>query len=186
MAVLFTISKKGGSNGKFWNGAHPEKFFPFIHKEGVHTIWDVRRSPNGQSGCFFDTDIMKFCCGHENIKFEWRLDLAPQKEVFKQCNAENWDLLTYAKAYFTPSVIEALNKVQSADELDGVAVLCAETELFNCHRLLIAEYYKAKFADLRLKHLGLAYDRYGNEKGAVPQVVMYNTRLYIRQLLGQN
>ena len=128
---------------------------------------------------------MKFCCGHEAIRFEWRLDLAPSKEIFTACNAQNWDLLTYAKAYFTPEIVAALNKVKSADELDGVAILCAEQELYNCHRLLIAEYFKAKFPEISIEHLGLAYDRYGNEKGAVPHQSMQNTRVLIRQLVQQ-
>ena len=186
MIKLFTISKKGGNNGKDWNGANPQKFFPFMHKEGVKTIWDVRRTPNGMYGSFFDTEIMKWCCAHDNIKFEWRLDLAPEKEVFTACNAQNWDLLTYAKAYFTPQVIAALNKVENAQELDGVAILCAEQELYNCHRLLIAEYFKAKFPQISLKHLGLAYDRYGNEKNAVPYAVMHNTRIFIKKIIENN
>ena len=84
---------------------------------------------------------------------------------------------------FTPLIIAALNKVETADELDGVAVLCAEQELYNCHRLLIAEYFKAKFPQMEIEHLGLAYDRCGSEKKAVPYAVMYNTRLYIKQLI---
>ena len=53
----------------------------------------------------------------------------------------------------------------------------------NCHRLLIAEYFKARFPQIEIRHLGLAYDRYGNEKDAVPNDVMYNTRQYIKQLV---
>ena len=183
MVKLFTISKKGGNNGNLWNGAHPEKFFPLMHKEGVRKIWDVRRTPNGMYGSFFDTDIMKWCCEHDQIEFHWKVDFAPQREVFSACDAEKWDLFKYAQAYFTPQIIAALNTVKTADELDGVAVLCAEQELFNCHRLLIAEYFKAKFTEIAVKHLGLAYDRYGREKGAVPTEVMDNTRNYIKQLL---
>ena len=182
MVKLFTVSKKGGNNGKLWNGSHPEKFFPLMHQEGVKEIWDVRRTPVGQYSSFFDTDIMKWCCEHDGLKFAWRLDFAPAKEVFTVCNEENWDLLTYAKAYFTPEIIAALNKVEDPAQLDGVAILCAEQALYNCHRLLIAEYFKAKFPQISVKHLGLAYDRYGMEKNAVPLTVLNNTRLYIRQL----
>ena len=184
MTTLFTISKNGGNNGKEWNGSHPEKFFPAMHRKGVKRIWDIRRTPNGQYGSFFDTAMMTYCCGHEHIEFVWRLDLAPEKEVFRKCNAENWDLLTYAKAYFTPQVVAALNKV-TLEELDKTAVLCAEQELYNCHRLLIAEYLQARFPMLVVEHLGLAYDRYGFEKGAVPRDVLIRTRQYIRELLGK-
>ena len=118
MVHLFTVSKNGGNNGKEWNGSHPEKFFPVMHKEGVKEIWDVRRTPNGQYGSFFDTAIMTWGCGHENIKFVWRLDLAPQKEVFSACNNQNWDLLTYAHAYFTPEIVSALNKVAVATTIE--------------------------------------------------------------------
>ena len=182
MVRLFTVSKKGGNNGAKWNGAHPEKFFPQMHSEGVKKIWDVRRTPNGQYGSFFDTDIMKWCCEHDGIEFNWRLDLAPKKEVFTACNAENWDLLTYARAYFTDEVIAALNKVEKAESLDGVAILCAEQELYNCHRLLIAEYFRMKFPQINVKHLGLAHDRYGGEKNGVPYDILENTRTFIRQL----
>lgn len=182
MVRLFTVSKKGGNNGTLWNGAHPEKFFPLMHREGVKTIWDVRRTPNGQYGSFFDTEIMKWCCEHDGLRFVWRLDLAPAKEVFTACNAENWDLFTYARAYFTPQIVAALNQVEDPEQLDGVAVLCAEQELYNCHRLLIAEYFRAKFPQIGVRHLGLAYDRYGSEKNAVPRSVMENTRVFIRKL----
>lgn len=183
MVKLFTISKTGGNNGKDWNGAHPEKFFPLMHNAGVKAIWDVRRKPNGMYGSFFDTAIMTWCCEHDNIKFAWRFDFAPEEQTFKKCDTEHWDLLTYAKAYFTPQIIEALNKI-TVEELDGTAILCAEQELYNCHRLLIAEYFKARFPQIEIRHLGLAYDRYGNEKDAVPNDVMYNTRQYIKQLVG--
>ena len=184
MVKLFTISKKGGNNGKLWNSNQPQQFFTFLHGQGVRRIWDIRRSPNGQYDNFFCMNILKWCCEHDGLKYEWRVDFAPQKEVFTACNNENWDLFKYAQAYFTPQIIAALNTVKTAEELDGVAVLCAEQELFNCHRLLIAEYFKAKFTDnITVRHLGLAYDRYGREKGAVPTEVMYNTRNYISQLL---
>lgn len=186
MVKLFTISKKGGNNGKLWNGAHPEKFFPLMHQEGVKEIWDVRRTPNGQYGCFFDTDIMKWCCEHDNLKFVWKIEFAPAKEVFTACNQEKWDLYKYAQSYFTDGIIAALNKVERAEELDGVAILCAEQELFNCHRLLIAEYFKAKFGEMiTLKHLGLAYDRYGCEKDSPSSEALNNTRQYISQLLAR-
>lgn len=184
MVNLFTISKKGGNGGKDWNGAHPEKFFPFMHREGVKAIWDVRRKPNGMYGSFFDTGILKWCCEHDNIKFTWRLDFAPEEQIFRKCNNEHWDLFTYAQAYFTPQLIESLNKI-TVEELDGTAILCAEQELYNCHRLLIAEYFKARFPQIKIKHLGLAYDRFGNEKDAVPNDVMFNTRHHIRQLVSE-
>ena len=63
-----------------------------------------------------------------------------------------------------------------------MAILCAEQELYNCHRLLIAEYFRAKFPQISVKHLGLAYDRYGFEKNAVPRGVLENTRTFIRLL----
>ena len=182
MANLFTISKKGGNGGKLWNGATPEEFFNHLHREGVKKIWDVRRSPNGQYGSFFDTKILKWCCEHDNIKFEWRLDLAPAKELFTQCDKEKWDLYEYAKAYFTAQTVEVLNKV-TIEEVDNTAILCAEQGLFNCHRLLIALYLKERFPQINLKHLGLAYDRYGMEKEAVPRVAMLNTITYIKKLL---
>ena len=183
MIKLFTVGKKGGCNGALWNGAHPEKFFPFIHKEGVKAIWDVRRIPNGQYGCFFDTEILKFCCKHEKIDFKWRIDFAPEKNVFQACRSGDWDLFTYAKAYFTPQIVAALNAVTSAETLDGVALLCAEQEIRHCHRQLIAEYFKAKFPQIELVHLGAAYDRDGNMKDATPRQVLHNTRVYIRQLI---
>ena len=186
MVKLFTIAKKGGNNGKLWNGAHPEQFFPFMHQEGVKKIWDVRRSTKEQFGSFFEGNILKWCCEHDSIEYTWREDFAPARELFKQCDAEGWDLYKYAQAYFTDGIIAALNKVERAEELDGVAVLCAEQELFNCHRLLIAEYFKAKFGEIiTLKHLGLAYDKYGLEKDSPSKEALYNTRQYIKQLLAK-
>lgn len=67
----------------------------------------------------------------------------------------------------------------SAAELDGVAILCAEQVLFNCHRLLTAEYFKVRFPELEVVHPGLAYSRYGEEVGAVPPAVLKITRTFM-------
>lgn len=181
MVTIFTVSKKGGNNGALWNGSHPEKFFAEMKKVGVKRFIDVRRNPNGMYGSFFDTAIFKWCCDHDGFQFEHRLDLAPAAEVFRKCDDEHWNLLQYAEAYFTPEIVKALDSIP-LEGLDCTAILCAEQELFNCHRLLVAEFLKAKYQDVRIVHLGLAYSR-GMERGAVPPYVMAATREYIKKLL---
>lgn len=180
MVRFFTVSKKGGNNGAAWNGVHPEKFFSKMHLEGVKEIWDVRRISNG--GGIFDANIMKWCCAHEGINFISHLDFAPEEKVFTACNKEHWDLFTYAKAYFTDKIVDALNKVEAAESLNGVAILGAEQELYNCHRLLISEYFRAKFPQIDVDHLGLAYDRFGCEKNGVSGDVLEKTRTFIQEL----
>lgn len=182
MANLFTISKKGGKGGKVWNGATPEGFFNTLRKEGVKKIWDVRRSPNGMYGSFFDTKILKWCCEQVEVEFEWRLDLAPEKELFALCDKEGWNLYQYAQAYFTEQIVAVLNSIKLED-IENTAILCAEQELYNCHRLLIALYLKERFPQINIKHLGLAYDRYGNEEKAPEGSALKNTITYIKKLL---
>ena len=182
MNTIYTVSKKGGNNGALWNGSHPEKFFSEMHKAGVKRFIDVRRSPNSMYGSFFDTAIFKWCCEHDAFGFEHRLDLAPAPELFKQCDDEHWDLFQYAQAYFTSDIVKALNTIP-LEGLDGTAILCAEQELYNCHRVLVAEFLKAKYKDVEIVHLGLAYNRYGMEKGAVPLEAMARTRQLIQSLL---
>jgi hypothetical protein len=182
MVKLFTVSQKGGNGGSLWNNANPNGFFSTLHIEGVKKIWDVRRSPNGRRGSFFDTNIFKWCCAHDRLKFEWRLDLAPEKELFKECEQMNFDLCTYAKAYFTPKIVAVLNSITLEDIAD-TAILCAEQGLYNCHRLLIALYLKERFPQINVKHLGLAYDRYRNERDAPERISLLNTITYIKKLL---
>ena len=182
MATLFTVSKKGGNGGKEWNGANPEGFFNTLRQEGVKKIWDVRRSPNSMYGSFFDTKILTWCCKQVDIEFEHRLDLAPEKELFAQCDKEGWDLYQYAQAYFTEQIVAVLNSVELED-VENTAILCAEQGLYNCHRLLIALYLQERFPQINVKHLGLAYDRYGNEKDAPERIALLNTITYIKKLL---
>lgn len=86
------------------------------------------------------------------------------------------------RAYFTEEIIAALNKVEMAETLNGVAILCAEQGLYNCHRRLIAEYFRMKFPQIEVEHLGLAYDRYGCEKNGVPRDILEDTRIFIQKL----
>ena len=153
-----------------------------MHKVGVKRFIDVRRSPNGMYGSFFDTAIFKWCCEHDSFGFEHRLDLAPAAELFRKCDEEHWDLFQYAEAYFTPEIVKALDSIP-LEGLDGTAILCAEQELYNCHRVLVAEFLKAKYKDVQIVHLGLAYDRFRNEKGAVPYGTMARVRSLILSLL---
>jgi hypothetical protein len=136
-------------------------------------------------GSFFDTKILTWCCEQVKIEFEHRLDLAPEKELFAKCDKEGWNLYQYAQAYFTDQIVAVLNSVKLED-IENTAILCAEQGLYNCHRLLIALYLQERFSqinEINVKHLGLAYDRYGNEKDAPQRAALLNTITYIKNLL---
>ena len=142
MITVFTIPKKS----EFYSGVRPADFFALLHKNGVRKIIDIRRSARVCDNGVFQERVVPWCCEKENIAYERAWSLAPEAELFRRCDAEHWDMVRYAKEYLADANIVAALKKLRPEDVDHAAFLCAEEELFNCHRWICAEAVPAAFA----------------------------------------
>ena len=178
MATIFTISAKSN----LYKNYEPQKYFDYIKKNGVRKIIDVRRGGQSRySGCFQNKKFAELC-KNEGIEYVKEWAVAPQKELFKRCDEEKWNMLKYAHEYLADEGIVEKLKTYTLDELDGAAFFCAENELYNCHRWICAEAIKARFNEVRIVHLGVTHYKNGTEKGAIPTDIAMEARAYIRSI----
>lgn len=178
MNTVFSISAKSN----LYKNYEPQKFFDFIKGNGVKRIIDIRRGGYSRySGCFQDKKFA-LLCENEGIGYVKEWDLAPQRELFKRCDAEKWDMVRYAYEYLADERIVNKLKSYSLDELDGSAFFCAENELYNCHRWICVEAVKVRFNELKVVHLGITHYKNGNERKAIPMDIESVARTYIQSI----
>ena len=181
MITVFTVPKKSS----FYSGVRPADFFALLHKNGVTKIIDIRRSAAGCDNAVFQEKVLPWCCGKENLGYERAWNLAPARELFKRYDDEHWDMLRYAKEYLADADIVAALKNLRPEDVDHAAFLCAEEELFNCHRWICAEAVKAMYPnEVEIVHLGLKIltrgEHAGEFKGGIPHEIEIQAREYIK------
>ncbi len=183
MTTVFTVPKKSN----FYSGVRPADFFALLHKNGVKKIIDIRRSAAMCDNAIFQERVLPWCCEKENIAYERAWSLAPAAELFKRCDDEHWDMLHYAQEYLADAGIVAELKKLRPEDVDHAAFLCAEEELFNCHRWICAEAVRAMYPnEVRIVHLGVKMltrgEHAGEFKGGIPYDIEIKARKYIETI----
>jgi sulfur relay (sulfurtransferase) DsrC/TusE family protein len=183
MFTIFTAPKKSS----FYSGVRPADFFALLHKHNVRKIIDIRRSAAMCDNAIFQERVLPWCCEKENIIYERAWSLAPAVELFKRCDDEHWDMVKYAQEYLADlNIVDALKKMPLKD-VDMAVFLCAEEELFNCHRWICAEAFNAMYpGEVKIVHLGLKVQTRGEHKGefkgGIPSDIEIKAREYIKSI----
>ena len=181
MIKVFTAPRKS----EYYSGVRPAEFFDILHKNGVRKIIDIRRSAAMCDNAIFQDKVLPWCCSKENIAYERAWSLAPAAELFRKCNEEHWDMFRYAHEYLADANIVAALKKLRLEDVENAVFLCAEEELFNCHRWICAEAVKAMYPnEVTIVHLGLKLFKSGPHagefRGAIPRHVEVRAREYIQ------
>ena len=132
-----------------------QTFFELLKTANVKQVVDVRLNNSSQLAGFAKRDdlkyfLEKFC----NIKYFYEPLLAPTKEMLDEYkkNGGNWE--TY-EARFTELMIK--RKIEdniSKDMVDQGCLLCSEDKPHNCHRRIVAEYFRDRWAgETKISHL---------------------------------
>jgi uncharacterized protein (DUF488 family) len=130
-------------------------FFGALKQAGIVRLIDVRLSNSSQLAGFTKRDDLSYflreICGaaylHEPL-------LAPTEEILKQYQQKQmaWD--EYEQRF---RALLAERQVQDKIERGWFAspavLLCSEPTAEKCHRRLVAEYLKQKWADVEIRHI---------------------------------
>jgi uncharacterized protein (DUF488 family) len=131
-----------------------EIFFGKIRDAGVQKVIDVRLNNTSQLAGFAKRDdlayFLKAICScnyrHEPL-------LAPRKENLEAYKKKMIGWTRYANHFNAVLRARKAHKLVSASELHKACLLCSEPVPDNCHRRLVAEYFRDHFNNISITHL---------------------------------
>lgn len=143
--VLFTIG---------FAGKKAKEFFRLLQENDVKKIIDIRFNNKSQlAGFTKDGDLEFFLDIIAGIKYEYRPELAPDKQLLKdyQNKKINWN--EYEKRFLSLLNKRQVEKTIKSYELAESCLLCSEPTAVKCHRRLVAEYFQSLWPNIIIKHL---------------------------------
>jgi uncharacterized protein (DUF488 family) len=132
-----------------------ETFFTRLKNAGIKRLVDVRLNNVSQLAGFTKKDDLKYftkaICGIEYVHLP---QLAPTSEIldpYKKQKNGDWQL--YERQFLELMRARRIEETIAPEILDRGCLLCSEEKPHYCHRRLVAEYLKDKWADVQIEHL---------------------------------
>jgi len=131
-----------------------EQFFTRLKNAGVKKLVDIRLNNISQLAGFTKRDDLKYftrvICDIEYIHLPL---LAPSQDVLDEYKkkGQNWAL--YERNFLDLMSQRRIEEIISRETMDAGCLLCSEEKPDRCHRRLVAEYLKSRWADIEIQHL---------------------------------
>jgi len=131
-----------------------ESFFTRLRKAGVRKLVDVRLNNVSQLAAFAKKDdLAYFLRSICDIPYEHRPELAPTQEMLDVFKKQKGNWSDYERRFNDLIQRRRIDETVPRGALDAACLLCSEDKPRHCHRRLVAEYLKAKWADVEIVHL---------------------------------
>ncbi len=130
-----------------------EGFFSRLSKAKVKKLIDVRLNNVSQlSGFAKKNDLKFFAKSICHIEYEHVPALAPTQVMLDDYKKSKGSWSAYSDRFLE---LMAQRRIETIDRsrLDEGCLLCSEDKPHQCHRRLVAEYFKAKWGDVEIEHL---------------------------------
>jgi uncharacterized protein (DUF488 family) len=131
-----------------------QTFFSKLKKAGVVRLIDIRLNNVSQLAGFAKRDdlifFLKELC---NCEYRHIPDFAPTKEILDAYKKKKIDWAEYVRRFSKLIKDRKIEKEISAEDLNNSCFLCSEPTPEQCHRRLVAEYFKEKFGNIEIRHL---------------------------------
>ncbi|MCI6890802.1 MAG: DUF488 domain-containing protein [Treponema sp.] len=131
-----------------------ETFFTLLTKNGVRKLIDVRLNNVSQLAGFTKQDDLKYflkeLCGIEYYHYEY---LAPTENILKRYKNKEISWKQYELEFNSLIEKRKIEEKISLDLLTDSCLLCSEATAENCHRRLVAEYFKKVYEQINIIHL---------------------------------
>jgi len=145
MIKLFTIG---------FTKKNAKKFFSLLKTNDVKNIVDTRVNNTSQLSGFAKADDLEFFARElANISYEHQLDFAPTKELLSKYRKGNITWKEYENEYLNLLDVRKVKNKVEIEKLHENCFLCSEHTVENCHRRLLAEYFKEVNSDVEIIHL---------------------------------
>ena len=131
-----------------------EQFFTMLKQPGLVRLVDIRLNNVSQLAGFTKKDDLRFflkiICGIDYLHLP---ELAPTKEILDRYKKNGGDWSVYEREFVDLMARRQVEKTVPRHLIDGSCLLCSEPTPENCHRRLVAEYFRDRWGDLEIRHL---------------------------------
>jgi uncharacterized protein (DUF488 family) len=129
-------------------------FFEKLSKAGVEKVIDIRLNNVSQLAGFTKKDdltyfLKKIC----NCDYLHKPQLAPTKEILDAYKSKKISWEEYERRFIHLLIARKAETCLSLSDLHMACLLCSEPTPEQCHRRLVAEYFKKYFHDIEISHL---------------------------------
>ena len=130
-----------------------EEFFTLLSQNSIKKLIDIRFKNKSKSSGFANAKHLPYFLKLHNIKYEYRVELAPSEELFNGYKDESISWEEYVEIFNKLLVERNILSNIPIDEFDNSVLLCSEPTAKQCHRRLLAEYLAKNFDNVKIKHL---------------------------------
>lgn len=131
-----------------------EEFFTRLLQAGVKRVIDIRLNNVSQLAGFAKReDLRYFLRAIGQMDYVHRPDLAPTQQIlddFKK-NKGRWEV--YEKDFLALLSAREAEKNVNPELLHEACLLCSEEKPAQCHRRLVAEYFRSQWGNVKILHL---------------------------------
>jgi uncharacterized protein (DUF488 family) len=133
-----------------------EEFFGLLREHGVQRVVDIRLNPNGQLAGFAKKEDLPYFLRElaDGCEYVHMVELAPTKEILEAYRKDgDWERYVerFERLMDERGIPDTLDR--SAFERLVSCLLCSEPSPHHCHRRLVAERLKRRWADVEVVHL---------------------------------
>lgn len=145
------------------HGARPlEEFVSLLTDADIALLVDVRRYPGSRRHPHFSRDRLAESLSSHNVTYEWWGETLggrrkPDESHDRHVAWRDRSFRAYASRMETPQFRDSLKALEKRSASFRLAIMCAETLWWRCHRRLIADALVVDGFDVI--HLGLGDDR---------------------------
>ncbi len=141
--IIFTI---GHSTRSF------EKFVEILKGQGIEKLVDIRTIPRSRRNPQFNQDLLSETLPDEGIEYLHMKSLGGLRHAQKDSINDAWEnpsFRGYADYMQTPEFETAIEELIGAAINRKTAIMCAEGNLYRCHRSLVADSLTARGIEVR-------------------------------------
>jgi Uncharacterized conserved protein len=136
-------------------GKGAQVFFEKLKSHNINRVIDVRLNNVSQlAGFAKKNDLQYFLKEICNIDYIHDQHLAPTKDIldgYKKKNGISWD--EYERLFNGILLQRRPDTKYSLNDLNNACLLCSENTAKNCHRRLVAEFFREKWNNILIEHL---------------------------------
>ncbi len=131
-----------------------EEFFTKLSEAGVKRVLDIRLNNVSQLAGFSKRDDLQyFLKTIRDIDYKHLPELAPTKGILEEYRKNKGDWSVYENRFLALLSERKPEERISRAMLDNGCLLCSEDKQENCHRRLVAEYFRKKLLDVDIVHI---------------------------------
>lgn len=131
-----------------------ERFFYLLTSNNVKRIIDTRLNNSSQLSGFAKAEDLKFFTkAIGNIDYSYKPEFAPTKELIKKYRDKEISWEGYEIGYLKLLASRNISQKVNLEEFHQNCLLCSEHLPTNCHRRILAEYFKKINNDIKIIHL---------------------------------